>query len=79
LRRELAAERGVPAHIVFGDATLREMARQRPSTPAGLLEVRGVGQQKLADFGAQFLDRIVAHCREHGLEAALRRTCGNIR
>ena len=68
LRRELAAERGVPAYIVFGDATLRDMARQRPSMPAGLLEVRGVGRQKLADFGEQFLDCIVAHCREHRLE-----------
>ena len=59
LRREIAAERAVPAYIVFGDATLREMARQRPSTLPALLEVRGVGQQKLADFGEQFIDGIV--------------------
>jgi len=67
LRREVAGERGVPAYIVFGDATLREMARQRPSTLAGMLEVRGIGQQKLTDFGQQFLDSITAYCHEHGL------------
>jgi ATP-dependent DNA helicase RecQ len=68
LRREVAAERGVPAYIVFGDATLREMSRQRPSTLAGMLEVRGVGQQKLSDFGQRFLDGITTHCRAHSLQ-----------
>jgi ATP-dependent DNA helicase RecQ len=65
LRREIAAERVVPAYIVFGDATLREMARQRPSSLPGLLEVRGVGQQKLADYGEQFINCIVEYCRQH--------------
>jgi ATP-dependent DNA helicase RecQ len=55
LRRELSEERGVPAYIVFSDATLRDMARQAPTTAEGLLEVRGVGRQKLADYGEAFL------------------------
>jgi ATP-dependent DNA helicase RecQ len=59
LRREEATERGVPAYIVFGDATLRDMARQRPTSLEQLLEVRGVGQKKLADFGQQFVDCII--------------------
>lgn len=67
LRRELAAERAVPAYIVFGDATLREMARQRPSTLTGLLEVRGVGQQKLADFGEQFVECVASYCQANQL------------
>lgn len=58
LRRELAAYRGVPPYIVFGDATLREMARLRPATLAQMREVRGVGEKKLADYGAAFLDQI---------------------
>ncbi|HEX4415310.1 MAG TPA: DNA helicase RecQ [Lacipirellulaceae bacterium] len=65
LRREIASERAVPAYIVFGDATLREMARQRPSTPTALLDVRGVGQQKLADFGKQFVDCIGSYCQSN--------------
>jgi ATP-dependent DNA helicase RecQ len=59
LRREEAAERGVPAYIVFGDATLRDMARQKPTSLEQLLEVRGVGQKKSADFGQQFVDCII--------------------
>jgi ATP-dependent DNA helicase RecQ len=58
LRREEAAERGVPAYIVFGDATLRDMARLQPKSLEQLLEIRGVGQKKLADFGQQFVDCI---------------------
>jgi ATP-dependent DNA helicase RecQ len=49
----------VPAYIVFGDATLRDMARLRPTSLEQLLEVRGVGQKKLADFGQQFVDCII--------------------
>jgi ATP-dependent DNA helicase RecQ len=55
----------VPAYIVFSDATLRDMARRRPSTVERLLDVHGVGQQKSADFGQQFVDCIVTHCRQH--------------
>ena len=75
LRRELAEERGVPAYIVFGDATLRDMARHRPSMLSGMLEVRGVGEKKLADVGQAFLDRIVEYCSERGvaMDAATRR------
>jgi ATP-dependent DNA helicase RecQ len=67
LRRELAIERGVPPYVVFGDATLRELARLRPSTPERLRAVYGVGDAKLRDFGARFLAAIAEHCRRHGL------------
>ena len=66
LRRELAAEHGVPAYIVFSDATLRDMARQQPTIAEKMLEVRGVGQQKLADYGQQFLECIAVYCQQHG-------------
>jgi len=55
LRRRLADEARVPAYIVFSDATLREMAFERPQTDAGLLAVNGVGAAKLARYGADFL------------------------
>ena len=58
LRREEATQRGVPAYIVFSDATLRDMARLRPTSLERLLEVRGVGQKKSADFGQQFVECI---------------------
>jgi len=58
LRRQLAEERSVPAYVVFGDASLRDMARRRPSTSAEFLEVHGVGQKKAADYGELFLAAI---------------------
>ncbi len=68
VRREIAEERGVPAFIVFGDATLREMARLRPGSRDALRRVRGVGDRKLADLGERFTAEITGYCREHDLE-----------
>jgi ATP-dependent DNA helicase RecQ len=58
LRREIADARGVPAYLVFGDVTLRAMAREYPASDAELLSLPGVGAKKLADFGARFKDAI---------------------
>lgn len=55
LRRGIADEKRVPAYVVFSDATLVDMCRKRPSTPTEMLEVSGVGNAKLARYGAQFL------------------------
>src|SRR5207244_5900004 len=41
LRREIADSRGVPPFLLFSDATLRDMARQRPGSARALLRVRG--------------------------------------
>jgi ATP-dependent DNA helicase RecQ len=67
LRRRLAAERGVPAYVLFNDATLREMARARPGSPDALRTIRGVGERKLADLGAPFLQAISNYCRDNRL------------
>jgi len=64
LRREIATEQGVPAYIVFGDATLRDLARRRPSTTDAFLQVQGVGQKKCDDYGEQFLRQIADYCAE---------------
>lgn len=58
LRSELAGAAGVPAYVVFSDATLRDFARMQPSTLDQLAEVKGVGAKKLADYGEVFLARI---------------------
>jgi len=67
LRHETAAAQNVPAYIVFGDATLRDMARRRPSTQEGFRHVKGVGEKKLADHGQAFVERITAYCRANEL------------
>jgi ATP-dependent DNA helicase RecQ len=67
LRRTEANARSIAAYIVFSDATLRDMARRRPSTPNGLLDVHGVGQKKLSDFGKTVIDCIVDYCQKHNV------------
>lgn len=67
LRHERAAAQNLPAYIVFGDASLRDMARRRPSTLDGFRQVKGVGEKKLADYGQAFIERIVAYCRANEL------------
>ena len=67
LRRQLASERGVPAYLLFNDATLRDMARVRPGSTDALLNIRGVGERKLADLGERFLNAISNYCRENRL------------
>jgi ATP-dependent DNA helicase RecQ len=67
LRRRLAEERGVPAYVLFSDATLRDMARLRPGSADALLDIRGVGERKLADLGQRFLEAISNYCRENRL------------
>jgi len=66
-RRQLADERHVPPYIIFGDATLRELARVRPSTLEGMRTLYGIGEAKLRDFGECFLQAIDHHCRDRGL------------
>jgi ATP-dependent DNA helicase RecQ len=61
LRRTLADERGVPAYIVFGDATLRAMARYYPATIAEMDGIPGVGEKKRAEFGEAFAAEIATY------------------
>ena len=58
LRRRLADERGVPAYVIFNDATLLEMAAAIPSSEAELLSIGGVGPTKLEAYGEAFLDAL---------------------
>jgi ATP-dependent DNA helicase RecQ len=55
LRRALAEERGVPAYVVFSDATLRHMVHSRPQNELEMLAISGVGPTKFSRYGAAFL------------------------
>ncbi len=61
LRRDLAAQAGVPPYVVFHDAVLREMALRRPATRTELGTIGGVGARKLEAYGDAFLAAIRAH------------------
>ncbi len=58
LRRDIAAQKGVPPYVVFTDRALVEMCRLLPTSPEELLEVPGVGQAKLRQYGERFLEAI---------------------
>jgi len=57
-RAAAAKEQGVPAYVIFHDATLREIATRVPSSLAELSTVSGVGETKLARYGQQILDTL---------------------
>jgi ATP-dependent DNA helicase RecQ len=58
VRRKLASDLGVPPYVVFSDATLEELARERPTTRSQMLDIKGVGPKKLDSFGPQFLEAL---------------------
>jgi superfamily II DNA helicase RecQ len=55
-RRETAIAAGVPAYVVFHDATLTAIAAARPKSLNDLLLVSGVGESKLRKYGEEILD-----------------------
>ena len=61
LRFSLAQEQGVPAYVIFGDATLRELSRHAPVNRGQFREIHGVGDRKLEKFGDAFIREIKLH------------------
>lgn len=61
LRKRLAQQSGVPPYVIFHDATLRAMATDCPTSLDEFAEIGGVGQSKLAKYGASFVEVIRAH------------------
>ena len=58
LRGELAKEAGIPAYMVFSNATLQDMAKKKPRTLTDFKRVSGVGELKASWYGKAFLERI---------------------
>ncbi|NUO60249.1 MAG: DNA helicase RecQ [Hamadaea sp.] len=60
-RAATAKEQGVPAYVIFHDATLRQIATEAPASLAALGTVSGVGENKLAKYGDQILAALAEH------------------
>lgn len=58
VRQNISAKNQIPAYVVFSDATLREMAANRPQSHAELLQINGVGEVKAVKYGKLFLGAI---------------------
>jgi len=63
-RGATAKEQGVPAYVIFHDATLREIATRAPSSLAELGTISGIGENKLAKYGRQVLDTLAGSAGE---------------
>jgi ATP-dependent DNA helicase RecQ len=61
LRYQIAKEQGVPAYVVFGDASLKDMEAKQPLTRSEFEEVSGVGEAKLEKYADVFLKEIAEH------------------
>ena len=59
-RSDIAKEQGVPAYVIFHDATLMEMVQNKPRTLDAMAAISGVGAAKLDKYGQQFLEVITA-------------------
>jgi ATP-dependent DNA helicase RecQ len=58
LRLRLAAQRNVPAYVIFSDRSLLDMVQRRPRDLTSFAEIHGVGAAKLKDFGEIFVSAI---------------------
>ena len=68
LRRVLAEERGVAPYMVFGDASLVQMAYFVPQSRESFSRITGVGANKLEEYGEIFVKHIRESAEQHGLE-----------
>ncbi|MFA6375884.1 MAG: HRDC domain-containing protein, partial [Candidatus Paceibacterota bacterium] len=67
LRKKLADGKGVPPFVIFGNATLQEMARFFPADENSLMRITGVGSVKLKRFGKIFLKTINDFAKSNNL------------
>lgn len=58
LRYRISQEENIAAYLVFSDATLREIERERPQSDEEFLAISGVGQRKLEVYGGEFMEEI---------------------
>ncbi len=66
VRRGLAQERNLAPFIIFSDRTLREMAHYTPTTPSEMRDITGVGDQKLLQYGGDFIAVIETYLSGRG-------------
>jgi ATP-dependent DNA helicase RecQ len=72
LRRELAEEANVPPFVIFGDASLQEMAYYLPQDTESFGRISGVGTKKLEQFGTTFVGAIKSFASEHELKPVVK-------
>ncbi|WP_299155598.1 DNA helicase RecQ [uncultured Christiangramia sp.] len=64
LRLSIAKEEDIPAYLIFNDAALKDMEKQRPMSDAEFLLIDGVGRKKMEDYGYRFIKEIIAFSKD---------------
>jgi len=67
IRMEFAVQENVPPYIVFGDNTLKEMCTYYPNTLEKMLEITGVGKNKLEKYCPKFIEEIQKYIIENNI------------
>lgn len=67
IRREISQAIGKPPYIVFTDNVLLEFSATRPSSTSAMMRVNGMGQARMDQFGARFLEAIRDYCTRKGV------------
>jgi len=68
LRSKIAEKEKVPPYIIFSDATLKEMTRYFPDEDSKMLQIKGVGEMKLKNYGDAFIDVIKNFITENEID-----------
>ncbi len=68
LKKQEASRKNLPAHVIFQDTSLQEMAYQYPTTLEELTRITGVGHGKAKKFGQPFIDLIAKYVDENDIE-----------
>jgi ATP-dependent DNA helicase RecQ len=58
VRMRFASQEDVPAYIIFSDAVLQEMVKDKPLTAEEMIQIPGIGEHKMWKYGQAFLDTI---------------------
>lgn len=78
LRLKIAQDHDIPAYLVFNDAALKQMEKERPMTDEDFLAIDGVGRKKFEDFGYDFIKEIIAFQKdENVVKKKVKKTKGN--
>jgi len=79
LRKNLAQQAGIPAYMIFSDASLRQMAQKFPLNESAFRNISGVGERKLAEYGTVFIQEISTHCSEKNISPSSSTTVNQAR
>jgi ATP-dependent DNA helicase RecQ len=61
VRKNIADEKSVPAYVICGDVTLRQLAHDYPTSVDQMGNISGLGEKKLAEYGDTFANAIATY------------------